>query len=592
MTAPHLVTLLVATLAGCEEPEIDAFRRQGGTAPDPTGVIEGTVLYVGPRPTCERNDAGDPVRVRGRVVLTLFRYDNPPPPEGGATTAANLLTIPGRRLFSDLARDCAPADPMDPAASENVMRSVAFRWPEIELRPDEPIAYQIRGFFDHDEDFNPFFSVRNLPTRGDIAGGAFIRTTDVPPRFLPIELPAQVAAPHGALATGVTVTLGARVMTERPMFHLDGATRPLASEARIPRTTDATMREQILFDATNMRLRLYRADATFTPVGPDGTPGEPRPLADALAAAGVEIDFADSVAYAFYVDDVDANRDGERDLHPILGSAGIQWQTPIVIFRRHRDPTSLELAAGIPDVLLIATIRPTSTLFQQVFPDAIEVVVPPVAAVQLGPSPICRIPYITPEAFAESYERIAVECQEVPTGLYAVNVIQGNAGGMVVDSPLSPTGKDLMGGNLSGQAWSIPNPLGDPVQLGDPMLAVPEQGMAGAFLVHDPRPDVFESRRSGTAGCGMSVDAMGTMRAINYRPLSDEQMAAGCCDHVAHLCNVPLCAPVEVSWRGATYQVRGQPTRIVRTLPNGRSVPDCVPFEMPAVCCPDPSPAP
>ena len=51
-----------------------------------------------------------------------------------------------------------------------ITRTAEFTWPELPLGG----AYQIRGFFDYDGNFNPFFSVTNIPTAGDIGGGAFV----------------------------------------------------------------------------------------------------------------------------------------------------------------------------------------------------------------------------------------------------------------------------------------------------------------------------------------------------------------------------------------------------------------------------------
>src|SRR5512134_3849747 len=87
-----LAALLGCGLGACTQPSQDDFRSEGGIAPDPVGVIEGSVVYVGPPPTCDM-DGDDPTRVRGRVILTLFEYDNPPPPEGRARSAENLLVI-------------------------------------------------------------------------------------------------------------------------------------------------------------------------------------------------------------------------------------------------------------------------------------------------------------------------------------------------------------------------------------------------------------------------------------------------------------------------------------------------------------------
>jgi hypothetical protein len=87
----------------------------------------------------------------------MFRFDNPPPPSGSATSAENFLVIPGDQLFS--LEDCMPVSPT-PADLMPISRSVGFAWPTVRLGR----SYQIRGFCDNDGDFNPFFSVRNLAT--------------------------------------------------------------------------------------------------------------------------------------------------------------------------------------------------------------------------------------------------------------------------------------------------------------------------------------------------------------------------------------------------------------------------------------------
>ncbi|MBC7172609.1 MAG: hypothetical protein H5U40_09295, partial [Polyangiaceae bacterium] len=136
-------------IVGCDDPPIDA------NTPPPRGVMEGTVLYVGPRPTCDYEN-GVPVRAHGRVILTLFAFDNPPPPEGSATSAANLIAIPGTKLFGNLAQSCLPEGGA-PVPGESVTSSVDFTWPELALGITGPVEYRVQGFYDHDEDFNPFF---------------------------------------------------------------------------------------------------------------------------------------------------------------------------------------------------------------------------------------------------------------------------------------------------------------------------------------------------------------------------------------------------------------------------------------------------
>src|SRR5438046_580561 len=60
---------------------------------DPSGRIEGTLTYQGPGPAVDQN--GVPM---GRVVLLLFEADNPPAPDGTATTAISFQTIGAEQL--------------------------------------------------------------------------------------------------------------------------------------------------------------------------------------------------------------------------------------------------------------------------------------------------------------------------------------------------------------------------------------------------------------------------------------------------------------------------------------------------------------
>lgn len=621
-----LVTLLLCVLGAstvaCDGTTQDDPRSEGGAAPEPSGVIEGTVVYAGRRPLCERDDEGRPVRIMGRVVLTLFRFDDPPPPAGTAVSAENLLTLPAAELFDDFG-DCIPADPGPEERRVSVTRSVSFTWPEIELGDGEEVSYQIRGFYDRDEDFIPFFSVANQPTEGDIAGGAFEDTTAETPRLLRISFDAVSERPEGQRVAGVTVTLGAQVETERPVFHLHPDTRPLSSEAPLPSTPDPVMAERQIYELTEARLRMFQREPP-DPGASDDPARRARAIRTALDAAALNVDFDDPFAYAWYVREVDLDADGEADPHPILGdSRGITWQTPITLLQRVRTETERE--AGIPDVALIPTVRPTRTMFQKVFFPTIEIAVVPVAVVTLNPEhPACRIPYVTPDAPLPSYEGSTTECQEVPTGAYSVNVFQGNAGGTRiggepcdtmddcpagtacdtgagvcnVPSAISATERNIEGGSFSGQAWSIPNELADPMQLGGEEQTAPDQGPLGAFFVHDPDPGTALGRGDGRDGCLRGTDPdTGMERDIAYRDLSEhddpEALRQLCCEPVQHLCGVELCEPVAVA-EGADpgrtpYILRGRDEPItVRAPPesvDADGVPSCIPFRVPAFCC-------
>jgi hypothetical protein len=599
-------SMLGAAVAACDPPEPDTFRSDGGAGSDPVGLMQGTVLYVGPRPQCERAEDGTPTRIIGVVVLTLFEFDNPPPPAGSAASAISLLTIPSSEMFG--IGDCMPEAP----TSENlrpIMRSAPFTWPEISLGRDACLTgtdgvrvcpsqgYQVRGFYDYDGDFNPFFGVRNQPTRGDIGGGAFVSTAVSPPQLREIVFEHITRAQGGQVIDGVAVTLGSPVITERPIFEVDPSSRALDSSATIPTTTDRVMRENQIFAQTQLRLTAIVNSATPTPT---------QEWLDALAAADIDSSgYRFGVPqYGFYITNVDANADMMPDQHPILGpSAGIDWYTPIVILRRARTPVEQRL--GIPDVLMIATIRPTVPLGIPLgIPKrtllAFDVIVPAVGVMVTNPAypATCRAPIIPPGNLKELYERIWGDCQEVPSGNWDVNVLSGIAGGTPVNerercltactgaggTPEAcmtqcnftvPAVTDnewvINGGNFSSQAWTVPNELGCPdtayrigaVNQLDPRredgslptcdfpeetAMMPLQGRIGGWSIVDrgddpllPAPDAGRDTMAGHGHpmCTTAVSGVTMAPApVNFlRPPSED-----CCPpRLDQFCGLPLC---------------------------------------------------
>lgn len=657
-----ILTLLVAPLTACDPPEADEPFM--GSVPTPSGVIHGTVFYAGPRPSCTRDADGAPIEVRGNVILLLFFADNPPPPAGSATSAENLLVIPARDIFDR--GDCLPQRPTAEDLAQTVTRSSGFDWSDIALLDEETIPastescsataphgscepgrmcesarerptfgtcveprvdYQVRGFFDRDADFNPFFSVRRLATRGDVAGGAFVNLAASPPQFERITFGSHQAVPNGQELDGVTVAIAAVVNTELPAFELSGNTRAASSESVVPATSNAIVRERMIWEQTEMEISLiapYSAPWTAT-----------------LEAAGMSIDPQPS-GFGFFIQPVDANRDGVQDAHPLLGAAGVLWEHPIVILRRARNP--YELAVGIPDALLIATVRPTQTIARDTFAPSIEIGVAPIAAVSLG---ACQIPYIAPGNIAETYERVPVDCQELPTGNFDINVLSGIAGGTPLnyrhqlqdDLPELPasvletlvrsrTDNDwvIEGGSYSSQAWTIPNELGcpDPVyrpnaldqngspiavsqldedpfaSCGDPRrsecdatgtLMQCSQGPAGRFSVVDPDGANAPDHTNTTAGHGIAT-CQTTIRGATMMPDSVAYMPvpSECCDAVRHLCDLPLC-PL----RPRAIRPGAEGASSIREMSvlgedftqdeDGTITPRCVPFLPPASCC-------
>ncbi|MGF1468440.1 MAG: hypothetical protein ACFCGT_20135 [Sandaracinaceae bacterium] len=612
----HLSTISSAVamlaLAACTDPGTDATRLDGGNAPVPTGVMEGTVVYAGPRPPCVREDDGTPVRVLGRAVLLLFLASNPPPPEGSSTSAVNLLFVEGDQLFG--LEDCATGG----AADTPITRSTEFVWPTILLGPAPPtedgdlppIDYQVRAFYDTDEDFDPFFGVRRSSTRGDVSGGALVPGSE-PPRFSTVRFDNLRARPNGQRVVGVTVTLGAPVGSALLAYRRTEETVALSSEATTPLDPDAARQDELLWRLMSLRLEL---------LDPEGD------AAPSLERAGLSID-ASPAGRGFFVAPVDVDRDGTGDLHPVLGSTGLPWLLPIVVLDRARNPS--EVAAGVPPVRFVATVRPGRVVppaMKVVFAPTIEISVPPVALASLRPGlPQCDIPIVAPGSVAETYEGRPTECQELPTGNYTVTALGGLAGATPVDvrarlreempglseeeldaaaAQITDTGFALEGGGLASQSWSLPNELGCPdfdylpagqavnqldddpsTSCEDPdTLMLRAQGPDGRVSVVDPDPsngpdpaDTSDGR--GVPTCQQTLRlSTGMIDTVTYVGVPPE-----CCEPVLHLCGLPLCSLRERAVIGDATGIRDVREGSGGLDDDGR--PSCVPFHMPVSCC-------
>jgi hypothetical protein len=621
------IACISLALAACTARQ-DDFRSEGGISPDPTAIVEGSILYRGPAPTCIYRD-GRPTRVKGRVVLTLFQFDNPPPPAGTATSVENVKFINGDKLFA--LSDCAPED-SPPEGRPTISRATSFLWSSLELYEDAR-DYQIRGFFDADENMNPFFSISRMPSANDVIGAALSDFGAATPSLLRIGLPPQSAARDGFRGKGVIVSLGSVVRTELPKFKLS-AEHALASNAVLtipvdktkPSTEPATcLRTPTACIDRRILLENARANTCRSPSSDDCglalealTESE---SAGALAAAGLTPNFAIETT-AFYtapVDFVTVRKDaadlhmpdGIADPHPVLGaSGGVGWFEPVVLMRRvplSAAQAALEAEAGIPEVVLAGSVMLDATgdaPARSVFAGRMPVAVPPIAVVNLDPNRAdCRIPYVPPGNVRTSYEARVTHCGELPTGLYGINVFAGVAGGESRDDLASDIGSSVMGGRSSGQAWTVPNELGDAEQVGAKQLS--SQGGAGLFVVHDPDP-------ATTGDCSVAVDPIAALLdpkagpvAVTLRgkctedppPLNEVGLGvdqagclpAACCDAVAHLCGVPLCPACDQDTCPGLVaqglQVRSGPRGVRRGASAGKGRPDCVPFELPSQCC-------
>ena len=95
----------------------------------------------------------------------------------------------------------------------------------------------------------------NLPTAGDIAGGAVVSTSNPALGFRRIEFGSAADNPNGKVVPGVAIALGLPVNTERPAFTL--AALQMGSEEILPGDTDPVAREQNLWAIAEASLRLY-----------------------------------------------------------------------------------------------------------------------------------------------------------------------------------------------------------------------------------------------------------------------------------------------------------------------------------------------
>jgi hypothetical protein len=230
--------LLFLTLFACGSVPDETSIPPGGRLFPPAGVIRGTVTYQGPRP-CSRNG-----HIVGNAIVLLFDRRNPPPPRGLANTAVNFVAVTGDSLFVNEPRwtGTQPYCPVDHGFKETITVAAPFA-----VSPLDGGSYLLEAFFDYTGDFLPTFKFRNLPERGDIAGGD-LDTADAlkpgnagnpnyAPRFLPVDVgiaqplpdgappdavPSFIVPSSGFVADDVSVTIGLPLPLARPYFYPQG----------------------------------------------------------------------------------------------------------------------------------------------------------------------------------------------------------------------------------------------------------------------------------------------------------------------------------------------------------------------------------
>jgi hypothetical protein len=476
--------LAVSLLSACGDPPV--VRDPNGGSPNHNsalGRIEGTLVYDGPPPPTDA--AGRPI---GRVVLLLFRADAPPPPQGFATTALSVATLPASQLFVSLG----------PSSPGRVRASAPFAFPSIAAAGE----YQIRAYYsarDDGQGFHPIYGTRNQPWRGDVAGGALLDANPANPVFqrIPVgrsradgalELPLE-----GALTAGVTVVLGSPVDADRPVFHVATQGNSLAA-ARIeappgPGAAFATWAARTsllapsgpdLVGAQTTRALVFPSNvgsadpAAFLAALPSLSLVGGLPPGDVAGAARAGVVVREPVPFLVGAP--------YQSVHPTvlgLSAAGVQrvpWIFPLVMLVRLRDPdadTRAVLAAAMPDPALTqraatelsTPASPPVVIFGSVVPDtglqdfaalvrpppapplsvtSMRVVFPPVAFEVRGPDPARQWTAIVPRLPAPLAQAVGpslppgARCAAagLPAGRYGLYVI-----------------------NARGQSWTLPNEL-------------------------------------------------------------------------------------------------------------------------------------
>ncbi len=270
LSIARLGSLSLASLAagalGCGSIPVDATSSSPTSAEiAPSGVLRGSVVYDGP-PPCSADG-----HVVGAAILFVFDRRNLPPPAGTASTPVNFGVVTGDTLFASLPRNGAAST--DCPAGGSITASAPFT-----ISPVPGGSYVIQAFYDYTGDFLPTFKFRDLPEKGDVAGGA-IDTADAvlpmnagnpnyQPRFLPVDVgvaqPLPAGAPDGGIpnfvvpssgfvADDLTVTLGETLPTPRPYSYAGGL--------------------QVNFDPTQETLTTTEVQTSSKPATPGDTTG-------------------------------------------------------------------------------------------------------------------------------------------------------------------------------------------------------------------------------------------------------------------------------------------------------------------------------
>ncbi|SEU36659.1 hypothetical protein [Stigmatella erecta] len=403
-----LVGLALATLltAGCEPPPVvpTQDRQQNRHA----ARIEGNVVMQGP--------------ARGNAVVLLYDATRPPPPLGTGRPVS-FTVIPQATLFGE-----GPPGP----ANEGPF-TAPFTFSNL-----APGRYLLRGFIDvdtclmglqpcHGPDFSPWYTVTGEPNVHDV-GGAAVDPTTFAPRVVEVGVDGD-GKPVPALGVAVSFGKQAIVQNERPVFEVAGTPRlEPGTGPKVLQLRARAIREGVM-DLQAPVFRVHLADENRDGV-PDDTNGDGQPD---LWPRVVVRKLADTEAGLLDENDLDNNG--------VLDAEGVHYTR--ADGQPEESPQLVVLAAG----LALDVYR--SQLFDASGHPLLNKTLE-VSELTVG---------IQPVAFDARNPAAPVRLKDLPSGRYALVVMQS-----------------------SGQVWRVPNELSPPLA---PALGLPSVD-SQAFAVEVP----------------------------------------------------------------------------------------------------------
>jgi len=479
--------LFGASLLGCGDPPISDVASEGGSSADPTGLLEGTVQYVGPRPLCEYDKAGNPTKILGvGAVLILYGFKDPGPPDG--PLPASVLVVPMSDFFKSFA-DCMPEDPTPSDLHKSVTSSAPYSWPRIPLGQGlAKRSYRVEAIFDRDGDYYPLLPLTNgIHTAGDAIGGATVGFgrdyREIVFNGLCDQEVGNTKRDNGQVVAGVTVTIALPLWTERQMFEVKQTNKRkyLSSEQFFDLGAgdfgDAIPPPALYINKDNvrepagarrdayLRLRQFaglelslidrkRAALDCQDPDPVKADGSDKCVGKRLKDLGISYDLTDQKSYAWHLWPNDSDGDGYAADHPMSFAYGppaetedasnfqysvrTPWTFPLTFLSRIQSAE--EQLAAIPAAGLVGGVDAYAQREHSVWYPTLPVTVLPTVSISTREIDAdgngqndCDVDVFPAGNFDVTWEvegRYS-DCQELPVGDYSVVTITGVAGNVV-----------------------------------------------------------------------------------------------------------------------------------------------------------------